>query len=138
METFTFENDIRVFYVTATSFPDGIKASHEKLHALVPFSASRRYFGISRPENGIIVYKAAAEEMETGEAGKLNCETMLLKKGQYICLSIHDYMKDLKSIERAFKELLEHPGIDPQGYCVEWYQSDKDVKCMIRLDETIR
>jgi len=94
METITFNNDIKVLYITATSFPDGVMAAHEKLHSLIPFSTQRKYFGVSRPENGVIVYKAAAEELNEGEAEKLNCDTLVLKKGRYISLTIHDYMKD--------------------------------------------
>ena len=136
METTQLENDLKVFYVTATSFPDGVKEAHEKLHSLIPSSKERKYFGVSRPENNSgIVYRAAAEEMEVGEAEKLNCNTLVLKKGKYISLTINDFMKDLPSIERAFKQLLTHPGIDPQGYCVEWYLNEKDVKCMIRLKD---
>ena len=129
------DNDIKVFYVTAKSFPEGIMEAHEKLHSLVPFSTNRRYFGISRPENGVIVYKAAAAEINEGEAEKLNLDTLILKKGKYISLMINDYMKDIQAIERAFKKLLSHPGLDPQGYCVEWYLSSKDVRCMVRLKE---
>jgi hypothetical protein len=135
METITLDKDIKVFYVTAKSFPDGIMEAHKKLHALVPFSADRKYFGISRPENGAIVYRAAAEELTPGEAEKLNCDTLVLKKGKYICSTINDYMKDVQSIGRCFKELLSRPDIDPQGYCVEWYFTDKDVKCMVRLKQ---
>lgn len=134
METITIGEDITAMYVTAKSFPDDIMDAHEALHALVPFSKDRKYFGISRPENGGgIVYRAAAEAINEGEAEKLKCETLILKKGKYVCLTIKDYAKDIKSIERAFKELLAFPGIDPQGYCVEWYLNDKDVKCMVRL-----
>ena len=136
METTILENNIKVFYVTATSFPDGIKEAHEKLHSLIPFSKERKYFGVSRPENNSdIVYRAAAEEMKEGEAEKLNCKTLVLKKGKYISFTVNDYMQDLSSIERAFKQLLSHPGLDPQGYCVEWYLNEKDVKCMIRLKD---
>ena len=134
METITLDNDITVFYINATSFPGGIMDAHEKLHALVPFSTDRRYFGISRPENGVIVYRAAAEEITPGEAKQFNCETLILKKGKYICLTVIDYAKDLQSIERSFEKLLAYPGIDPQGYCVEWYMNGKDVKCMVRLN----
>jgi hypothetical protein len=135
METITLDKDIRVFYVTAKSFPDGIMEAHKALHSLVPFSKERKYFGISRPENGgKIVYKAATEEINPHEAEKLNCETLVLKKGKYIALDIQDYMKDIKSIERAFEKLLSHPDIDPQGYCVEWYLNEKDVRCMVRLN----
>ena len=122
METIILDNDIKVFYITATSFPDGIMDAHKKLHALVPFSTDRKYFGISRPEkDGVIVYKAAAEEINQGEAEKLNCDTLVLEKGKYICLTINNYMKDIQSIDRSFKTLLSYPDLDPKGYCVEWY-----------------
>jgi hypothetical protein len=133
METITFDDDIKVFYVTAKSFPDGIMEAHVKLRALAPFSTDRKYFGISRPENGPIIYRAAAGEIEDGEAQKLNCDALVLKKGKYICLTVNDFMKDVQSVGRAFGELLAYPGLDPNGYCVEWYLNDKDVKCMIRL-----
>lgn len=135
METTIIDSDIKVFYITANSFPEGILAAHQQLHALVPFSTDRKYFGISRPENGMIVYKAGAEEIKPGEAEKYHCDTMVLKKGTYVSCTIHNYMKDIPAIGNTFQELLETPGIDPNGYCVEWYINDKDVICMIRLAE---
>ena len=81
------------------------------------------------------MYMAAAEEINPGESEKFNLDTLVLKKGKYISLTINDYMKDIQSIERAFKKLLANPEIDPQGYCVEWYLSGKDVRCMVRLKE---
>jgi hypothetical protein len=128
------DGDIKVFSVTAKSFPDGVLETHQKLHSLVPFSTSRKYFGLSRPEDtGGIVYKAAAEELIQGEGERLQCETFVIKKGSYLCETIHDYMKDLPAIGRVFSEMISQQGIDPEGYCVEWYVSDKDVKCMVRL-----
>ena len=135
METITLPKDIKVFYVPASSFPDGIMQAHETLHALVPFSTDRKFYGLSRPENGPIQYKAAAEEINKGEAEKFGCNILILKKGKYICLTVHDYIKDVQSIERAFQQLLKQPGLDPEGYCVELYLDDKDVQCMIRLEE---
>jgi hypothetical protein len=135
METIGIENDIKVFYITASSFPDGVMQAHEKLYSVVPFSTQRRYFGISRPANGVIIYKAAAEEINPGEAKKLGCETMVLKKGKYISETIRDFMKNTQSIAITFQELLSNPNIDPQGYCVEWYLSKKDVRCMVRLKD---
>lgn len=133
METIAWKDDINVFYVVAASFPEGIMDAHNTLRAEVPVSAGRRYFGVSRPEQGTIVYKAAAEETYDGEGMERGYKTMVLRKGQYISLAVKDYAKDTKSIERAFKQLLAQPGLDPNGYCVEWYLNDKDVQCMIRL-----
>lgn len=135
METIFFDSDIKVLYVQATSFPDGILAAHQKLHSVIPYSTERKYLGISRPENGAIIYKAGAEELTPGEAEQLKLDTLILKKGNYTCIDIHNYMTDLQAIGQAFNQLTELPNIDPQGYCVEWYVNDKDVKCMVRLSE---
>ncbi|MGZ3749781.1 MAG: transcriptional regulator [Mucilaginibacter sp.] len=134
METITLKNDIKVFYVTAKSFPEGIPEALEKLHALIPEPGDRSFFGLSRPEQGPIVYRAAAEEIEPGEAEALKCRTIIIKKGNYISLTIHDYMNNLMQIGCSFRDLLAHPGLDPDGYCVEWYLNDKEMKCMVRLD----
>jgi hypothetical protein len=137
METTTLDKDIKVFYITAKSYPDKILEAHNQLHALGPFSPERNYFGISRPEaNGAIVYRAATEEKYEGEAKKYNCDTLILKKGKYITLTVNDFKKDPESIANAFQKLLSNPNIDPQGYCVEWYYNDRDmVRCMVRLNE---
>ncbi len=81
METIILENDIKVICVKAVSFPDGIQDAHDKLRAMFPPIPTRRYFGISYPQQGGIVYRAAT------------------------------------------------------GYCLEWYLSDKDVRCMVRLGD---
>jgi|SRR5690606_1677384 len=137
MEEITLSEDIKVFYVTANSFPEGIQEAMEKLHRIVPFSTERNYYGISRPEGGgAIVYRAAAEEVEDGEAKRLNYATLILKKGKYISSKVYDFRKDPISIGKAFEELLKQPNLDPHGYCVEWYATDKEeVTCMIRLNQ---
>jgi len=133
MDIRSFDHDIRLLTIEAPSFPEGIMDAHEELLAMIPFSDERLYFGLSRPENGTIVYFAATEELQPGEAEKWGCGTLILKKGNYLSLRIEDYMKDISAIGRAFDELLKQPGIDPNGYCVEWYTSTKDVNCMVRL-----
>jgi len=35
MDSIFLAQDIKVFYVTATSFPDGIQAAYQKLHSLI-------------------------------------------------------------------------------------------------------
>ena len=135
METIHQQTDIKVFYVTASSYPEGVLDAHQKLHSIVPFSTERRYFGISRPENGPIIYRAATEETKDGEAESYNLETLVLNKGNYISLTVNNYLDDIEGIERAFQSILSHPNLDPNGYCVEWYFTDKDVKCMIRLED---
>ena len=134
MDTTTFEKDIKVFYVPAETFPDGIEAAYKKLHSILPQLKERRFFGLSRMENGVIAYKAAAEILNPEEQDKTKLDTEVISKGKYIYRTIHDFMEDLPAIGNTFEELLEEPGIDLNAYCVEWYVN-KDVKCMVKLKE---
>lgn len=136
MEKARVEEDISVFYLTAKSFPDGVMEAYEKLRLLIPDLRDRKFFGISSPnEKGEIIYKAAAEELEPGEAARLGCETFVIKKGAYISITIRNHFNDPSSIGNAFQKLISQPDIDPKGYCLEWYlnYTDNDVKCMVPL-----
>lgn len=134
METVILDDSIKLLYTTASSFPEGVLAAHQTLHALIPYQEQRQYFGLSRPERGRgIVYKAAAKEMHPGEAEELGLDTLLLKEGKYLSVTVNNFMTDLSSVGRTFGELLKQPGIDPDGYCVEIYPNSHDVKCMVRL-----
>ena len=136
METINLDKDINVLCVTAKSFPDGIMEAFDQLYSIVPVAEKGRQFGISRPsEGGKIVYKAAMEEMRDGEAERLGCEPFVIKKGKYLFIDRTDFMKDLQGIGNAFQMLISQPDIDPNGYCLEWYLNDKDVRCMVRLDD---
>jgi hypothetical protein len=136
MEKFHFDKDIRVFCMTARTFPDDIEETHHRLQAIVPNTSGRRYFGISRPgPDGVIVYKAAVEEMCEGEAEKYKCESFTILKGTYNYITIINYFKDIPSVGKAFAELLTDPEIDPNGYCLEWFFNEKDIRCMVRLKD---
>lgn len=135
MEQFTLDNDIPVICLQATSFPEGIGASHHQLHRLVAPNEQRRSYGLSRPEEpeGPIVYRAAAEELFPGEAEQLGLETHVIRKGNYASRRIEHYMNNPTSIGTTFQELLQEPNLDPEGYCVEWYISDEEMRCMVRM-----
>jgi hypothetical protein len=134
MERFNLPQDIKVFCVPASSFPEGVLEAHQKLHSLVPYSEYRQFFGISHGNpDGNITYKAAAQEMAPHEAEKLGLEPFVIKKGIYTSKIIHNYMDNIPAIGETFQEMIQHPRMDPEGVCVEWYIGDKDVRCMVRL-----
>lgn len=133
MKTFAIPEDIHVCYIQAKSFPDGIMDAFNTLRERVPGSEARTVYGISYPENGLIIYKAAVEELYPGEAEHLQCPTMIIPKGDYVFAIVKDFMHHIQDIGIRFRELLAYPEIDPDGFCVEWYFNEKDVQCMIRL-----
>ena len=134
MEKYFLKDDIEVFYVTAQSFPNGILEAHQKLHSLLPSTIGRKFYGISYPdEKRTIIYKAAVEESYPGEAEKYGCKTFIISKGEYISILLIDWMKDETIVARTFQKLLAHPKIDKEGFCLEVYLGEKDMRCMVKL-----
>lgn len=134
MEIYSLEQPVAVFCVTADSFPLGIKAAHEKLHAMLPSAAGRIFYGISWSAGaGKIMYKAAVKEMFEGEAEQYGCERFIIKAGNYISEVVNNWQLDELSVARTFNRLLATPGLLPDGYCVEEYITDTDIRCMVTL-----
>lgn len=133
MRKFILTENIVVICYEATSFPEGISDSHTKLFSFFADAHKRKRFGISRPENGKIKYMAAIEQLVPFECMSLNLQTFEIVKGKYISLLVKDFHSNLYSIDAAFKKLITHPGIDPNGYCLEWYLNENDVLCLIPI-----
>lgn len=136
MEIINLDKDIRLICKQASSFPEGIGAAFKELEQLVGMADERMFYGLSRPEGGKgIVYKAAVEELYEGEAAKLQAESYVVKKGNYISERILNWRSDETSIGKVFQQLLHDSRIDfNDGICLEQYLNDKDVVCMVRLD----
>lgn len=134
MEKYKIEQDIKLFYVQAASFPLDVGGAFTKLNDLIGHNKTRPLYGISFPGGtGSLVYRAAVEETFPGEAEKAGCPTFVVRKGDYISAFLPDWKKDESIIGRTFQELLRDPRIDKQGYCLELYPNEKDVRCLVPL-----
>lgn len=136
MEILQIEKDIEVFCIEAESFPEGIGAAFDKLKSYINASGTTRYFGISHPDStGRIVYKAAAELSVLRESNLAQIERFTIRKGDWISIRITEAEQHPERIGEAFGQLLSHPGIDPEGYCLEIYQdlNSQEVQCLVPL-----
>jgi len=135
MDSFNLSEDINVLCLTAESFPDGIESAQIHLQAMLDHKDKRRFFGISWPENGKITYRAAAEILDKNEPQRLGLETFTIKKGYFNCFYFKDYRDNIDAIRQSFDILLKQQEVDPNGYCLEWYIGEHDVKCMVPVDD---
>jgi hypothetical protein len=134
MEPYTLTHDIEVFYVKADSFPEGIKPAFEKLTSFLPDMKGRKLYGISRPEGGKeIIYRAAVAAESRNEGDQYGLESFIIRKGIYMSEVRKNYEEDPSGISKLFDELLQSPGLDPEGYCLEDYLNEKDVRCMVPM-----
>lgn len=127
---------MEVFCLQAQSFPAGVAAVHQKLHALAGGEGQRQYFGISFSDgSGNIIYKAAATELFTEEFAGTGLQKMLIRKGNYLYCDIENFMHHIEQIGTSFQQMLLDPRIDPHGFCIEQYIDGERCRCMVRLKD---
>lgn len=134
MEAYSIEKDITTICLTADSFPEDVEAAHTKLHSLLPSLEQRTAYGISWSDGkGGIIYKAALSRLREDEAETDGLETFVIRKGEYMSELLLNYREDMNRVNSTFQKLLALPELDPEGYCLELYLNDKDMRCMVPI-----
>jgi len=132
MEKYILTDDLRVFGVQVESFPNGIGEAFDSLIKMLPGRFNRSFYGISYMKDGAMVYIAAAEEKDKGEAQKYHCERYIVEKGEYLTETIRDWRKKTDHIGEVFHEMMRDPHVDKTKPCIEWYKNDDEMFCMVR------
>ena len=135
MEAYRLKQDINVICVEAESFPGGVKNAFAKLYSQVPDTQQRHIFGISKPQQGIIIYKAAAAENFEGEGASLHLPVFPIRKGIYLTEILMDWQKNEMMIGSIFNRLVADKRLDGSAYCIEWYKSENELWCMVLMCE---
>lgn len=135
MTTLEQDQDINIFGIEVADFPSGISSTFEKLVSMLPGGFDRSFYGITQMRNGSLVYIAAAEEKSAGEAEKYNCERVLISKGKYLAVSLHDWRNKTDSINKIFHEIMNDARVDPSQPCIEWYRNNDEMICMVMTKE---
>lgn len=134
MEKIQLKENINVLCLQALKFPDGIAETHHQLKEMMPKKDGRRFFGLSRPKpDGTIGYVAAAEQLDTSEADILGLQEYTIPEGTYYRITVHSFSNSEGAIQKAFELILQQADIDPNGFCLEWYITNEDVYCMVRI-----
>ena len=132
MKTVNLPNDITIFGTQVKTFPLGIGDAFDKLVKMIPGGFNRSYYGISYMENGKMVYYAAAEELNPGEAEKYSCKRMTIEKGEYLAETLHDWRSKTDQVKDVFEQLVADKRTDKTKPAVEWYKDESEMLCMVR------
>ena len=136
MEKYEVKQDVALICYEAKSFPDGITEAFNKLQSSLPNCSERTWYGISKPNGGEIIYKAAVTELSDMEAEENSFESFTVTKGTYLTETLTGWRENTQIIGATFDKLLQDPQLDPSSSCVEWYLSDDKLTCMVKLKTT--
>ena len=135
MEKHLIPHDLPVFGIQVTHFPEGIGECFDQLIKMISGKFDRDYYGISYMDiNGKMVYFATALEKEEGEAKKFNCQRLIIEKGTYLSITVHDWRKKTDQIKGIFDSLLQNKEADKTKPAIEWYKNDQDMQCMLKTN----
>ena len=135
MELLELENDVQAFGFQVKSFPEGVPEAFDALIAMVPEGLGRSYYGISyMDDQDKVVYIAAVEERNDGEAEKNNCKRYTLERGKYAAVTLKDWRQKTCTIKDIFHEMMDAPHIDHTKPCIEWYKNDDEMLCMLKVN----
>jgi hypothetical protein len=134
MEKNTLKEDVKVLCRRVTTFRLGIKEAFNSMIDLLPGGRERAFYGISYlNESGEIVYKVALSQSAEGEAEKYAREPFTITKGDYLSEKMLGWMEKTDKIKDVLMGLMEDPCFDNGYPCIEWYKSEEELICMVRI-----
>jgi len=141
METYDLKKDLKVFGKEVKTFPQAVKEAFSSLLNMIPDGFKRSYYGLSyMDDKGKMVYIATAEEKDEGEAEKYNCERYTVEKGEYLAVTLDDWLKKVDCIKDIFHEMMEDDRADITRPVVEWYKTETEMLSLVKMrqHETIQ
>jgi predicted transcriptional regulator YdeE len=131
MKTIVIQSPIHVIGCRVESFPLGISKAFDRLAALVSGASNRSFYGLSKMNDAGVEYIAAAEAEVHPRLS--NLESHIIPEGKYFVKELTDWKENRNAIPHFFAELLSSDEVDRQAYCVEWYRTDREMLCMVKL-----
>ena len=132
MENYNLDQDLKLFGVEVKTFPIGIKEAFDELIRKLSPTDDRTYYGVSECTKDGIIYIAAAAETHEGEGEKYGYDNYLVEKGEYLAVTVLDWMKKTGSIKNVFEEMFTDVRADRTKPCVEIYKNDNEMVCMVK------
>jgi hypothetical protein len=123
--------DLPVIGLQVMTFPNGIKEVFGSL--MKTLGSSRAYYGVSwLDESDNVIYYAMAKEMFPDEGKRYNYELLRIEKGDYRTEAVHNWISKTDCIKDVFHDLMANNKPNKNHPCIEWYQSDEEMLCMVK------
>ena len=130
---YRIDQSFTVFGRKVTTFPEGIGEAFTQLSNDVPSGSTRDYYGISYCENNEIQYFVTTGELISGEAKRSKAEVFEIEAGEYLAVTLHEWQTKTDSIKGIFHDMMHDHRIDLAKPCIEWYKTDDEMICLIKL-----
>ena len=128
-------NEIKLMYFKADSFPDGIQPVWDKMDATIPSMKGRKFYGAAKMIEGKMEYRACVIPLDDNEHKTLGMEVFTIPGGAYAAKKLIDWQDHIPEIRNIFGELGSKFEGDGSRFLLEFYESMKELICMIPILE---
>lgn len=125
--------ELKLMYVEAESFPDGIKDSWDKLGKLLGTMEGREFYGISKCLGTTIMYRACVIPIDDDEPKRLGLESMIIPSSNYATKKLMNWSSQIPMFGTIFNELYSKHSANNDLYAIEYYKSPDEVILMVPL-----
>lgn len=129
-------DSLKLMYVQAATFPDGIQDAWDKLEKTLATMKGRKFYGTSHYENGKMIYRACVIPVDDAEALKLGLKTFSIPPGKYAAAKLMDWSSQIPKIKEIFTELNNNYTANPDLPNIEFYKSSEEVILMLPILDT--
>ena len=135
MEILRLTEDVTVLCEIVPTFPNGIDAAFKSLEKRFSGKA-HSFYGISYiDEAGTLIYKTAVTASSIDDHASTGLKSFIILKADYLVTTLENRINQLPNIGRALMELMEDERADKTFPCVEWYRSDEQMLCMVKMKD---
>lgn len=132
MKEYILKEDIRLITVKAKTFPTGVVPAYQTIERAIGNPNGRHFYGLSRGSQEGIDYWAAVIPVGDEEQ-RLGFEGHVVNKGTYITERLANWRGREYIIGETFQKMLADPRLDRGSFCVERYEDNDDVTCMVKI-----
>ena len=126
-------DELKLMYVEAETFPEGIKDSWDKLEKALGTTKGRKFYGISKCIGSKIIYRACVIPIDDNEPDQLGLETLTIPSSRYASKKLLNWSSQIQMFGTIFDELFSKHSTNGELYALEDYKSPDEVILMVPL-----
>jgi len=126
-------DELKLMYIEAETFPDGIKDSWDKLEKALDTIKERKFYGISKCIGKNIIYRACVIPIDDNEPKRLGLETLTIPSNSYATKKLMNWSSQIPMFGTIFDELFSKHNTNKDLYALEYYKSADEAILMVPL-----
>lgn len=128
---------LRLRVCRAEVFPEGIGAAWERLEEKVGSLRGRRFYGVTIPHDGDLIYYAGVEPRTAPDRALADCPQLEIDGGCFARVKVQDWSVRTDEVAGVFDELIASYDVRSNAPAIEFYRSHSELYLLVPLIDSL-